>query len=64
MNDNIIIKDQLYSDSMYPNGWIVIVALSSGEVHYGPFANKDEAVEYGRKMVNATIYRLYFPTLH
>lgn len=64
MNDNVTIHDPLYSDSMWPNGWIVVVALTAGDVHYGPFASKEEAIEYGRKLINATIYRLYFPTLH
>ena len=64
MDENINVVEGRYSDSMWPNGWIVIVALTSGDIHYGPFASKDEAIEYGRKLINATIYRLYFPTLH
>ena len=64
MQDNVVVKDALHSDSMMRNGWIVIVALSQGDVHYGPFASKEDAIDYGRNLINATIYQLFFPALH
>lgn len=64
MQDNVVIHDAVYSDSMLRSGWLVIVALTGRDVHYGPFASKEDAIEYGRNMINATIYQLYFPTIH
>ena len=64
MDENINVVDTLYSDSMMPNGWVVIVSLTEGDIIYGSFASKEDAIQYGKGMVNATIKRMFFPTIH
>ena len=64
MDENIKVVDKIHSDSMMQNGWVVVVSLAEGDIHYGLFASKESAIEYGKKMINATIYQLFFPTLH
>ena len=64
MDENINVVEPRYSDSMWPNGWIVIVSLTDGDWNYGPFASKEDAIEYGKRLVNATIKRIFYPSMH
>ena len=64
MDENVNVVEARYSDSMWPNGWIVIVSLTDGDWNYGPFTTKESAIEFGKKMVNATIMRIFYPSLH
>lgn len=61
---SIVIRDTPYSDGMMRNGWIVMASLSTGDVHYGLFANQNEAIEYGKKLINAIVYPVFFPSHH
>lgn len=60
----VYLDDSLYSDSMMPNGWIVVVSVNDKDIVYGGFNSKEEALDYGRKLANAKVQRLFFPTLH
>ena len=64
MGDHVVIRDTLYSDGMMRIGWIVVTGLSHGDTYYGVFASKDEAVEYGKKLINAVVYPIFFPSQH
>lgn len=61
---NVVVDKVVHSDSMMQNGWVVICALTAGDVFYGGFSNKETAIEYGKKLINARVVPLYFPTLH
>lgn len=60
----VYLDDSLYSDSMMPNGWIVIVHVSGKDIAYGGFNSKEEALQHGSRLANARVQRLFFPTLH
>lgn len=45
-------------------GYQVICALTSGDIHYGLFATIDEATKFGSQLINAIIYPVYTPILH
>lgn len=61
---NVVVDESSHSDSMLRNGYIVICALTAGDIFYGGFSNKETAIEYGSKLINARVVPLYFPTLH
>lgn len=46
------------------NGYMVVCALALGDIHYGLFDTIDEATKFGSRLINATIYPIYTPTLH
>lgn len=46
------------------NGYMVVCALATQDIHYGLFDTIDEATKFGSKLINATIYPMYTPTLH
>lgn len=43
-------------------GWITSTQTDTdGQIFYGPFTTKEEAVEWGSKLVNAVVEPIYHP---
>lgn len=44
-------------------GWITSTQTDTdGQIFYGPFTAKEEAVEWGMKLINAVVEPVYYPT--
>lgn len=43
-------------------GWITSTQTDTdGQIFYGPFTTKEEAVEWGKKLINAVVEPVYHP---
>jgi hypothetical protein len=42
-------------------GWIASTQTSSGDLMYGPFADKENAIHWATKMTNAIVMPIYYP---
>jgi len=47
---------------MWVAGWITSTQTSDGLVHYGPFDTKELALEWGKELTNAEVYRVFVPS--
>lgn len=43
-------------------GWVTSTQTSSGDVMYGPFETKDNAINWALKMTSAVVIPIYFPS--
>lgn len=64
MTPHVQVDDAIYSDSMMPNGWIVVTFADDRDIVYGGFSSKEEAIAHGSKLARAKVMRMFFPTLH
>lgn len=62
----IKIQDFESTESSELVGWLTMTWLQeSGEwINYGLFDTQDKAIEFGKRLINATITPLYMPVLH
>ena len=57
---DIIVTKPLFGQSV--SGWITSTQTDTdGPVFYGPFSTKDEAIEWGTKLINAVVEPVYHP---
>lgn len=63
-NQPVYLDDSMYSDSMSPNGWVVITHVNDRDIVYGGFNSKEDALKFGSYLVNAKVQRMFFPSIH
>ena len=60
----VTVQGYEYTNEQPPIGFVTLTTIDSEHMLYGLFANVEEAIVFGRNLVNATIVPVYRPSLH